>query len=85
MVTDFGMSEKLGLRTYGRENRAAYLGIGPPEEKDYSEETARRIDQELDNILENAHQVAMKILQENKTRLVHIADKLLSARDFGRA
>jgi cell division protease FtsH len=78
MITDFGMSEKLGLRTYGRENKPAYLGFGPPEEKDYSEETARRIDQEMERIMGEAQQRAARILQENKPRLVHIADKLLA-------
>ncbi len=77
MITDFGMSEKLGLRTYGRENKPAYLGFGPPEEKDYSEETARRIDQELDRIMGESYQSAMGILQANKARLAHIAEKLL--------
>jgi cell division protease FtsH len=77
MITDYGMSEKLGLRTYGRETRPAYLGFGPPEEKDYSEKTAQRIDEELNNILENSRQIASKILEENKPRLAHIADKLL--------
>jgi cell division protease FtsH len=78
MITDFGMSEKLGLRTYGRENKPSYLGFGPPEEKDYSEETARLIDQELDRIMGESYQLAMRILQENKARLAHIAEKLLS-------
>ena len=78
MVTDYGMSDKLGLRTFGQESRPAYLGFGPPEEKDYSEKTAQRIDEEVDNILENAHQIAKKILEDNKPRLTHIADKLLA-------
>jgi cell division protease FtsH len=78
MVTDYGMSEKLGLRTFGQESRPAYLGFGPPEEKDYSEKTAQQIDEEVHDILEGSHQAAIKILQENRPRLVHIARKLLS-------
>ena len=78
MVTDYGMSEKLGLRTYGQMTVPGYLGIGPPEQKDYSEETARQIDEEVHRILENAHQVAKNLLEENKPRLVHLAEKLLS-------
>jgi cell division protease FtsH len=77
MITDYGMSEKLGLRTFGRETRAAYLGFGSAEEKDYSEKTAELIDDEVHEILGNAHQIAKKILEENKPRLAHIADKLL--------
>jgi cell division protease FtsH len=77
MITDYGMSEKLGLRTFGHETTASYLGIGPGEEKDYSDEAARQIDEEVHSITESAHQVATKVLLENKPRLVHIAEKLL--------
>ncbi len=77
MITDYGMSEKLGLRTYGRETVSGYLGTGSVEEKDYSEEVARQIDQEVHDILEEAHQLARKLLQEQKPRLVHLAEKLL--------
>jgi cell division protease FtsH len=77
MITDYGMSEKLGLRTFGRETLPGYLGIGAVEEKDYSEEIAREIDQEVHDILEEAHQLARKVLQEKKPRLVHLAEKLL--------
>jgi cell division protease FtsH len=77
MVTDYGMSEKLGLRTLGRQTTSSYLGLGPAEEKDYSEEVAKQIDEEVRSITESAHQVATKVLQENRPRLVHIAEKLL--------
>jgi cell division protease FtsH len=77
MVTDYAMSEKLGLRTFGQATVPGYLGIGPPERKDYSEETARQIDGEVRAIMENAHQVAKKILEENRPRLVHLTKKLL--------
>jgi cell division protease FtsH len=77
MVTDYAMSEKLGLRTYGQTTVPSYLGIGPPEQRDYSEETAKQIDEEVRTIMENAHQVAKKILEENRPRLVHLTRKLL--------
>jgi len=77
MVTDYGMSEKLGLRTFGRETTSAYLGIGPGEEKDYSEEVAKQIDEEVHSITDSAHHLATKVLQENKPRLVYLAEKLL--------
>jgi cell division protease FtsH len=77
MVTDYGMSEKLGLRTYGQITVPGYLGIGPPEQKNYSEEAARQIDEEVNRILESAHQVAKNLIEENKPRLVHLAEKLL--------
>lgn len=78
MVTDFGMSEKLGLRTYGSQTVPGYLGIGPPEQRDYSEDAARQIDDEMRRIIDDAHQVARKVLQDNRPRLVHLADKLLA-------
>jgi cell division protease FtsH len=77
MVTDYAMSDKLGLRTYGEPTVPGYLGIGPPEQRNYSEETARQIDEEVRRILENAHQVAKKVLEENRPRLVHLTKKLL--------
>jgi cell division protease FtsH len=77
MVTQYGMSEKLGIRTFGYETTSGYLGIGTPEEKDYSEETAELIDREIHDIIENARQVARKILEENKPRLEYIAKILI--------
>jgi len=77
MITDYGMSKKLGLRTFGQATLPGYLGFGPPEIKDYSDETARLIDQEIRDIMEEAHKRAMAILQENRPRLVHLAEKLL--------
>jgi cell division protease FtsH len=79
MVTDYGMSEKLGLRTFGRQTTSSYLGLGPAEEKDYSEDVAKQIDEEVHSITESAHQIATRILQENKPRLVHLAEKLIVA------
>ncbi len=77
MITDYGMSKNLGLRTFGQSTLPGYLGFGPPETKDYSEETARLIDKEIRDIMEEAHQRARVLLQENRPRLVHLAEKLL--------
>jgi cell division protease FtsH len=77
MITDYGMSKKLGLRTFGQTTLPGYLGFGPPENKDYSEETANLIDKEVRDIMENAHQTAKALLQENRPRLVHLAEKLI--------
>jgi cell division protease FtsH len=78
MVTDYGMSKKLGLRTFGRQTSAGYLGLGASEEKDYSNEIAREIDQEVRDILEEAHQLAWKVLRENRPRLVYLAKTLIA-------
>jgi len=77
MVTDYAMSKKMGLRTYGEATVPGYLGIGPQEERNYSEQTAQQIDDEVRRIMDNAHQVAKKILEENRPRLVHITNELL--------
>ena len=73
MVTEFGMSHNLGLRTYGVEANP-YSEI---ERRDYSEATARMIDEEIRSIMDAAHAMAQGILRENKARLSHIAGKLL--------
>ncbi len=75
MVTDYGMSQKLGLRTYGRDSNAAYMG--GMQERDFSEEAARNIDLEVADILNQAHQTATEVLRENLPRLKHIAGKLI--------
>jgi len=77
MITSYGMSRKLGLRTYGRETSAGYLGLGAVEEKDYSEDIAREIDHEVNEILEDAHQISRRVLHENQPRLIHLAKILL--------
>jgi cell division protease FtsH len=77
MITEYGMSEKLGVRTFGYKTVSGYLGIGVPEEKDYSEEIASQIDHEVRDIIDKARAVAMKILIENKTRLAYIAGILV--------
>jgi cell division protease FtsH len=78
MVTEYSMSEKLGFRTYGEATVQGYLGIGPPEAKDYSEESAKQIDEEIRLILQQANDVAIKILAENRPRLDHLAAILLT-------
>jgi cell division protease FtsH len=73
MVTDYGMSQRLGVRTYGMEASSGF--VAPP--RDYSEETARQIDAEVSEILKGARQAAQRILQENRDRLAYIAGLLL--------
>jgi len=48
------------------QNSVRIPGIGVPEEKDYSEETARQMDEEVHDIIEKARQVARNILEQNK-------------------
>ncbi|HEY42044.1 MAG TPA: ATP-dependent metallopeptidase FtsH/Yme1/Tma family protein [Dehalococcoidia bacterium] len=78
MVTDFGMSDKLGLRTFGDRQEMVFLGREISEQKDYSDRVALEIDREVDRIIKNAHDVATKILTENKGKLVHLAQTLIA-------
>lgn len=76
MVTEYGMSEKLPIRTFGGDEDEAVYGI---ERRDYSEDVAKQIDGEVHNLLETAKDTAQRILRENKARLVHLAERLIIA------
>ena len=78
MVTDLGMSDKLGPRTFGDKQELVFLGREIAEQKDYGNKIADEIDKEVNRIIQNAHRVAKKILIENKQRLIHIAEKLVA-------
>ena len=77
MVTDYGMSSKLGPRTFGQKQELVFLGREISEQKDYSDKTAREIDEEVRNIIQRAHDAAKKILTENKAKLKEIAEQLI--------
>ncbi len=78
MVTDFGMSDKLGPRTFGDKQELVFLGREISEQRDYSEKTANTIDREVDAIIKEAHDTATKILTDNKAKLIEIAQKLIT-------
>jgi cell division protease FtsH len=78
MVCRFGMSEKLGPVTFGRDNHQVFLGRDfTHEERDYSESTARDIDVEVRRILEEAAGEAKRIVSEHRACLDRIAHTLL--------
>jgi cell division protease FtsH len=77
MVTDFGMSDKLGPRTFGDKQELVFLGREISEQRDYGEKIANAIDQEVNHIIREAHDRATKILTENKSKLIQIAQKLI--------
>jgi cell division protease FtsH len=77
MVTDFGMSEKLGPRTFGDKQEMVFLGREIAEQKDYSEETARIIDEQMNQIIQSAYASAKKILTESRAVLEKLAQKLI--------
>ena len=78
MVTDWGMSEKLGPRTFGHKEELVFLGREISEQRDYSEKVAQEIDEEVHNIIKQAYEVAKNILIKNKQKLIHVAEKLIA-------
>ncbi|HUV76285.1 MAG TPA: ATP-dependent zinc metalloprotease FtsH [Dehalococcoidales bacterium] len=78
MVTSLGMSDRLGPRTFGDKQEMVFLGREISEQKDYSDETAKHIDEEVNSIIQQAHKTAGKILTENKSNLKLLAEKLIA-------
>ncbi|MDI6814866.1 MAG: cell division protein FtsH, partial [Dehalococcoidales bacterium] len=78
MVTEYGMSDKLGPRTFGHKEELVFLGREISEQRDYSDKIAEQIDEEVHNIIQQAYEVAKRILTENKPRLIHITEKLIA-------
>lgn len=76
MVTRYGMSN-LGPRTFGKKEELIFLGKELGEEKDYSEETALKIDQEVSGIIDSAKERSIKIITEKREMLDKLAETLL--------
>lgn len=77
MVTSYGMSQKLGPRTFGSKEEMVFLGKEIHEQRDYGEKTADLIDQEVEALISDAYEVAKKILKDNFDRLRYIAEQLM--------
>ncbi len=77
MVTEWGMSEKLGLVTYGSNSQTVFLGKDMETHNAYSDDTAQAIDEEMHSIIENAHARATKLLTENRAILDNMARVLI--------
>ena len=77
MVTQFGMSEKLGLASLEGPRTPTFLPVPTFNQKEYSEKTAQAIDEEVNGILAQAHEKVTKILASNRTHLEELARLLL--------
>jgi cell division protease FtsH len=77
MIMRFGMSEKLGPRTLGRNHDMPFLGRELSAEPDYSDEIAREIDDEIRRIVEEAHERAKKVLTDNMEELHKLSQILI--------
>jgi len=77
MVMRFGMSEKLGPRTFGHDQSQPFLGREFSATADYSDEIAREIDDEIRRIVEEAHQTARQVLSDRRDALDRLSRLLL--------
>jgi cell division protease FtsH len=77
MIRSWGMSDELGPLSYAKEEEHIFLGREIAQHRDYSEETARKIDAEVDKLVERAYDRAEKVLKENLDILHALADRLL--------
>ncbi len=78
MVTQWGMSEKLGPRTYGVQEDMIFLGREIHENRDYSDDKAVTIDQEIDRLIHEGLKTAERLINENKDAMERVGDKLLA-------
>ncbi|GAC1426051.1 MAG: ATP-dependent zinc metalloprotease FtsH [Ktedonobacteraceae bacterium] len=77
MVTEYGMSNRIGPIALGHKDELVFLGRDFGEQRNYSEQTAREIDEEVRRIVQEAFDKAYSVLQQNKTRLIMISERLI--------
>jgi len=77
MVCEWGMSESLGPMTFGKQNEEVFLGREIQSHRDFSESTAKMIDEEVVRIIRKAQSTAASLLKKNKTILHSMAEGLL--------
>ncbi|MDY6830326.1 MAG: ATP-dependent zinc metalloprotease FtsH [Thermodesulfobacteriota bacterium] len=77
MVREWGMSENLGLLSYSSNEEQIFLGREIAQHRDYSEETARRIDAEVERIIKSAYDTARRLLEANVDILHALANLLI--------
>jgi cell division protease FtsH len=78
MVTEYGMSEKLGPRTFGKREELVFLGREITEQRNYSEKVALQIDEEVHSLIQRAYLTARDIIARNVERLKLVAKELIS-------
>jgi cell division protease FtsH len=77
MITEFGMSQKLGPRTFGKREELVFLGKEIHEQQNYSNKIAEEIDEEVEGLVKEAYTRAFDIMMQNKPRLKYVADYLI--------
>jgi cell division protease FtsH len=84
MVMEYGMSENLGLRTFGEQQANPFLGRDMTYGRNYSEEAAKAIDAEVDRILGENYQRAKQIVEDNRHKLEELAETLMKVETLDR-
>ena len=77
MVTEYGMSSRIGPMALGHKEELVFLGRDFGEQRNYSEQTAREIDEEIRRIIQDAFDKAYNVLLQNKRRLIMISERLI--------
>mgnify|MGYP002832389599 CR=1 FL=1 len=77
MVTEYGMSAELGLRTFGTGNDIVFLGKDLAQSPSYSDAVAEKIDTEIGSLLRRAQHKAKEVIEANRAKLTLLANKLL--------
>ena len=77
LITQYGMNETLGPRTFGDKEEMIFLGKEIHERRDYSEKTAETIDKEISKLIDGAVKTAKELITKNKNTLDTIANELL--------
>jgi cell division protease FtsH len=84
MVTEYGMSERLGARKFGNGDSEPFLGMSQSHSRDYSEEIASAIDEEIKRMIEAAHDEAWEVLVEYRDVLDNLVLQLLEHETLNR-
>jgi len=77
MITRYGMSEKLGPRTFGKREEMVFLGKEISEQRDYSEGVAEKIDAEVFDLLDSAYQTAVRLITTHRGKLDAFAEFII--------
>ena len=83
MITEYGMSEELGLRTYGEHHEQVFLGRSMGDQRDYSESRAQSIDDAIAELIHEAEKKATDTLEKHRDALDHLTELLLTKETVG--
>ena len=77
MVTQWGMSKRMGPRTFGRKEEMIFLGREITEQRNYSEKVAEEIDEEVHSLIDEAYNTAKQVLDEHRDKLEELVHRVL--------